>query len=78
MKIKCKEYFSYPTLARRGEVKLRDTPRGFLIVQSLTTHASTQPTVKVAKHHRQNAYNKDLNQGIVHLWSKFGGPSLNR
>ena len=21
--------------------------------------------------------NKDLNQGILHLWSKFGGPSLN-
>ena len=22
--------------------------------------------------------NRDLNQGIFHLWSKFGGPSLNR
>ena len=21
--------------------------------------------------------NRDLNQGILHLWSKFGGPSLN-
>ena len=21
--------------------------------------------------------NKDLNQGILHLWSQFGGPSLN-
>ena len=29
---------------------------GFLIVQSLTTHASTQPAVGAAKHHSQNAY----------------------
>ena len=27
-----------------------------LIVQSLTTHASTQPAVGAAKHHSQNAY----------------------
>ena len=27
-----------------------------MIAQSLTTHASTQPAVGVAKHHRQNVY----------------------
>ena len=37
-------------------VKTRGTARSFLIAQSLTTHASTQPAVGAAKHHRQNAY----------------------
>ena len=32
-------------------------------------------TLKVKVNHPQN--NKDLNQGLLHLWSKFGDPSLN-
>ena len=32
-------------------------------------------TLKVTVNHPQN--NTDLNQGLYHLWSKFGDPSLN-
>ena len=32
-------------------------------------------TLKVKFNHPQN--NRDLNQGLLHLWSKFGDPSLN-
>ena len=55
MKIKCKEYFSYPMLVCRS-VKTCGTARSFLIAQSLTTHVSTQLAVGAAKHHRQNEY----------------------
>ena len=60
VKIKCKEYFSYPMLACRSVNRPKHVVRWYEefpdTAQSLTTHASTQPAVGVPKYHNQNTY----------------------